>query len=409
MSEEKNKNDDTLKAYTESKELADRMGKIKHKIMVLSGKGGVGKSTVAANIAVALALEGKKVGLLDTDFHGPSIPTLLNLEDRQPGSDGKAILPIEFSEGLKVMSIGFLLQNKDDAVIWRGPMKMNVIKQLLTEVNWGELDYLIIDFPPGTGDEPLSVAQLIPGMDGAVIVTTPQDLSINDVKKCINFCRQLSVPVLGVVENMSGLVCPNCKTIINVFKTGGGEKMAGEMGVPFLGKIPIDPQIVEASDSGKPFVYHYGKTEAAKSFSGVVQPLLQMGDKTESETKTVLSKEEEKKGMHKIAIPIVQGHLSAHFGHCEEFAIFDVDLENKKITGQEKAPSPPHEPGLLPRWLGEKGVNVIIAGGMGTRAQQLFAESGITVSVGAASDDPEKLIMAYMDNTLELGGNICDH
>ncbi|MCK4535010.1 MAG: Mrp/NBP35 family ATP-binding protein, partial [Syntrophobacterales bacterium] len=319
MSEEKNKNDDSLKAYTESNELFDRMGKIKHKIMVLSGKGGVGKSTIAANIAVSLAMEGNKVGLLDTDFHGPSIPTLLNLEGKLPGSDGKTILPVEFTEGLKIMSIGFLLQNKDDAVIWRGPIKMNVIKQLLTEVNWGELDYLIIDFPPGTGDEPLSVAQLIPGMDGAVIVTTPQNLSLNDVRKCINFCRQLNVPVLGVVENMSGLVCPNCKTVINVFKTGGGEKMAGEMGVPFLGKIPIDPQIVEASDSGKPFVYHYGKTDAAKAFAGVVEPLLHMNDKSEPETKEVVSKKEEKKGMYKIAIPVVEGHLSAHFGHCEEF------------------------------------------------------------------------------------------
>ncbi|MCD6486570.1 MAG: P-loop NTPase [Syntrophobacterales bacterium] len=409
MSEEKNKAAESLKAITESKELADRMGKIKHKIMVLSGKGGVGKSTVAANIAVTLALEGEKVGLLDTDFHGPSIPTLLNLEGRHPESDGKTILPIDFSEGLKVMSIGFLLQNKDDAVIWRGPMKMKVIKQLLTEVNWGDLDYLIIDFPPGTGDEPLSVAQLIPGMDGAVIVTTPQNLSLNDVKKCINFCRQLNVPVLGVVENMSGLVCPNCKMIINVFKTGGGEKMAEEMGVPFLGKIPIDPQIVEASDNGEPFVYHYGKTEAAKAFAGVVQPLLQMEGKAESGIKTVSSKEEKKEGMHKIAIPVVEGHLSAHFGHCEEFSIFDVDLENKKIIGQEKAPSPPHEPGLLPRWLAEKGVNVIIAGGMGTQAQQLFAESGITVSVGASADDPEKVIISYMNNALELGGNTCDH
>ena len=408
MSEEKNKNDDSLKAYTESNELSDRMGKIKHKIMVLSGKGGVGKSTVAANIAVSLAMEGNKVGLLDTDFHGPSIPTLLNLEGRQPGSDGKAILPIEFSEGLKVMSIGFLLPNQDDAVIWRGPMKTKVIKQLLTEVAWGDLDYLIIDFPPGTGDEPLSVAQLLPGMDGAVIVTTPQNLSLNDVKKCINFCRQLSVPVLGVVENMSGLVCPNCKTIINVFKTGGGEKMAGEMGVPFLGKIPMDPQIVESSDSGKPFIYHYGKTEAAKAFAGVVQPLLAMNGKAEPEAASLKEKKEEK-GMYKIAIPVVEGHLSAHFGHCEEFAIFDVDLENKKIIGQERAPSPPHEPGLLPRWLGEKGVSVIIAGGMGMQAQQLFTEQGISVSIGAPADNPEKIVISYMNSALELGNNTCDH
>ncbi len=418
MSEEKNKTPAGLgtvaenkkaKEEQEQKALSDRMGRIKHKIMVLSGKGGVGKSTVAVNIAVSLAMDGNKVGLLDTDFHGPSIPTLLNLEGKRPGSDGKTILPVEFSEGLKVMSIGFLLPNQDDAVIWRGPMKMGVIKQLLTEVNWGDLDYLIIDFPPGTGDEPLSVAQLIPGVDGAIIVTTPQKLSLNDVRKCINFCKQVSVPVLGVVENMSGFVCPHCHEMIDIFKAGGGEKMAAEMGVPFLGRIPIDPQIVEASDSGKPFVYHYSKTEAAKAFAGVVQPLLAMSGKTEPETKTVVSKEEEKKDMYKIAIPVVEGHLSAHFGHCEDFAIFDVDLENKKIIGQEKVPSPPHEPGLLPRWLAEKGVNVIIAGGMGMQAQQLFAESGISVSIGAPADDPEKIVISYMNSSLELGDNTCDH
>ncbi|HET58700.1 MAG TPA: ATP-binding protein [Deltaproteobacteria bacterium] len=280
MSDEKQKSADRLKAYTESKELTDRMSKIKHKIMVLSGKGGVGKSTVATNIAVALALEGKQVGLLDSDFHGPSVPTLLNLEDQHPGSDGDAILPVTFSETLKVMSIGFLLPNRDDAVIWRGPMKMNVLKQLLTEVNWGELDYLIIDFPPGTGDEPLSVAQLLPSCDGAVIVTTPQNLSLNDVRKCINFCKQVNVPVLGVLENMSGLKCPNCGAVINIFKTGGGEKMAREMDVAFLGSIPIEPQIVEASDSGTPFVYHYNKTEAAKAFSQAIVPILDLDRKT---------------------------------------------------------------------------------------------------------------------------------
>ena len=418
MSAEKNKTSDNLNTVDENKKakeqqaqkaLSDRMGRIKHKIMVLSGKGGVGKSTVAANIAVALAMDGNKVGLLDTDFHGPSIPTLLNLEGRRPGSDGTSILPVEFSDGLKVMSIGFLLQNQDDAVIWRGPMKMGVIKQLLTEVNWGDLDYLIIDFPPGTGDEPLSVAQLIPGADGAVIVTTPQNLSLNDVRKCINFCKQVSVPVLGVVENMSGLVCPHCHKVIDLFKAGGGKTMSEKMGVPFLGSIPLDPQIVEASDSGTPFVYHYGATEAAQAFRRVIEPLLAMNARPRSEGQTTTAKKEEKKGMQRIAIPVVEGHLSAHFGHCEEFAIFDVDLEKKEIVGRETAPAPPHEPGLLPRWLGEKGVNVIVAGGMGSRAQQLFAESGISVSIGAPADDPEKIVLSYMNNALELGDNTCDH
>ena len=404
---------DSVKALAEEKELNIRLNQIKHKIMVLSGKGGVGKSTVSANIAVTLSMEGLKVGLLDSDFHGPSIPTLLNLEDRHPEVHGNIMLPIDYNETLKVMSIGFLMANKDDAVIWRGPLKMNVLKQLIRDVEWGELDYLIIDVPPGTGDEPLSVAQLIPDIDGGVIVTTPQDLSLNDVRKSINFCRQLKVPVLGVVENMSGLICPHCHKLIIVFKTGGGEKMAREMGVPFLGSIPLDPRIVETSDSGEPFVSHFRESEAAKAFIGVVQPILAMSDKSLSEnvSSSVASadSQKEKSKLYKIAMPVVGGLLSAHFGHCDEFDIFDVDRENKKIIGRETAPSPPHEPGLLPRWLSEKGVNLIIAGGMGPQAQQLFARDGIDVFIGAASDDPVKLVQAYLEESLELGDNTCNH
>ncbi|MEN6321148.1 MAG: Mrp/NBP35 family ATP-binding protein [Syntrophaceae bacterium] len=271
--------DEKLKAFTEDMILLNRMAQIQHKIMVLSGKGGVGKSTVAVNIAVALALEGKQVGILDVDFHGPSIPTLLKLNGNpvKAGEDG--IEPVDFVEGIKVMSIGFFMAEQDKAVIWRGPMKINVIKQLLAEVNWGHLDYLVIDFPPGTGDEPLSVAQLIPDADGAIIVTTPQDLSLIDVRKSIDFCKQLKVPVLGVIENMSGFVCPHCENVVDIFKRGGGEKMAGEMGVPFLGRIPIEPLIVEASDNGKPFLYHYGKTLAAQAFTKAIKPILEMTGK----------------------------------------------------------------------------------------------------------------------------------
>ncbi len=268
--------DKKLKDFTEDITLANRMAQIDHKIMVLSGKGGVGKSTVAVNIAVALAMEGKQVGILDVDFHGPSIPTLLKLNGKPVKAGNDGIEPVDFAEGIKVMSLGFFMPEQDKAVIWRGPMKINVIKQLLAEVNWGHLDYLVIDFPPGTGDEPLSVAQLIPDADGAIIVTTPQDLSLIDVRKSIDFCKQLKVPVLGVIENMSGFVCPHCKKVADIFKRGGGEKMAGEMGVPFLGRIPIEPLIVEASDNGKPFIYHYGKTPAAKAFVKAAQPILVM-------------------------------------------------------------------------------------------------------------------------------------
>ncbi|MBM4272507.1 MAG: Mrp/NBP35 family ATP-binding protein [Deltaproteobacteria bacterium] len=266
--------DEKLRTFIEDMALKDRMARIKHKIMVLSGKGGVGKSTVAVNIAIAMGLEGKQVGILDADFHGPSIPTLLHLHGKFLKAGKNGIDPIDFVEGVKVMSIGFFMAQEDRAVIWRGPMKIGVIKQLLAEVNWGDLDFLVIDFPPGTGDEPLSVAQLIPDSDGAVIVTTPQDLSLVDVRKSIDFCRQLKIPVLGVIENMSGLVCPHCGGVIDVFKRGGGEKMAAEMGVPFLGSIPVEPLIVEASDNGEPFVYHYGKTAAASAFSDAIKPIL---------------------------------------------------------------------------------------------------------------------------------------
>jgi len=270
------KPDKKLEDFTEDIALANHMSMIKHKIMVLSGKGGVGKSTVAVNVAVALAMEGKQVGILDVDFHGPSIPTLLHLNGKPVKAGNDGIEPVDFVEGIKVMSIGFFMPEQDRAVIWRGPMKINVIKQLLAEVNWGHLDYLVIDLPPGTGDEPLSVAQLVPDADGAIIVTTPQDLSLIDVRKSIDFCKQLNVPVLGVIENMSGLVCPHCGKVVDIFKRGGGEKMAVEMGVPFLGRIPIEPLIVEASDNGKPFIYNYGKTPAAKAFIKVVKPILGM-------------------------------------------------------------------------------------------------------------------------------------
>jgi Mrp family chromosome partitioning ATPase len=252
------------------------MSRIKHKILVLSGKGGVGKSTVAINIAMSLALVGKRVGLLDIDIHGPSIPKLLRLEDSPLAASGDALIPTGYGDNLKVMSMGFLLRGRDDAVIWRGPMKFHVIRQFLTDVAWGDLDFLVVDSPPGTGDEPLSIAQLIEDVTGAIIVTTPQELALTDVRKCISFCRTLKVKVLGVIENMSGFVCPECGVVTDIFKSGGGEVMARQMGVPFLGRIPIDPKIVEACDAGTPYILHYARTEAAKAFAQAIQPILEL-------------------------------------------------------------------------------------------------------------------------------------
>ncbi len=251
------------------------LAKIKNVIVVMSGKGGVGKSTVSANLAVSLSMEGKNVGLLDVDFHGPSIPTILGLtEEKVLGGDEK-LMPVEIGT-LKVMSLGFLVEDRDAAVVWRGPMKAGVIQQLLSDVAWDELDYLIVDCPPGTGDEPLSVCQTIPSITGAVIVTTPQQVAIADVRRSISFCGQLDVKVLGVIENMSGFVCPKCGEVTEIFKTGGGEKMAADMKVPFLGRIPIDPSVAESGDSGKAYVHHYAHTPTAAAFSKAIGPILSL-------------------------------------------------------------------------------------------------------------------------------------
>ena len=276
------KPDESLEDFRDRQALLKRLCRVKHKVLVLSGKGGVGKSTVAVNMAVSLALAGKQVGLLDVDIHGPSIPKLLGLENRRPVFDGEtAIIPLDFENKLKVMSIAFFLPNADDAVIWRGPLKMSMIRQFLRDVEWGELDYLIIDSPPGTGDEPLSVVQLIEDASGAVIVTTPQEVALADVRKSIDFCRKVGLWVLGVVENMSGFVCPECGTRHEIFKSGGGEKMAREMGVSFLGKIPIDSDVVTSCDSGKPFCQNYEKTLTATAFAEIVRPILNLGAKEE--------------------------------------------------------------------------------------------------------------------------------
>jgi len=269
--------DETEEQYRERQELAARMCQIKHKVIVLSGKGGVGKSTVATNLAIGLAIKGAKVGLLDVDIHGPTVPKLLGLEEHRPGTGEKSLTPVRYAFSkrvVKVMSIGFLLPKQDDAVIWRGPLKMGAIKQFLKDVEWGELDFLVVDSPPGTGDEPLSVCQLIEDLDGAVVVTMPQEVSLADVRKSINFCQQLDLPVLGVVENMSGMACPKCGEVIEGFTTGGGEKMALEQGVPFLGRIPIDPSVMNLGDSGKPFMSYNPESPAAKAFADIVEPVL---------------------------------------------------------------------------------------------------------------------------------------
>ena len=435
--------------FEDRQELENRMCRIAHKIIVLSGKGGVGKSTVAVNLAISLALAGKRVGLLDIDIHGPSVPKMLKLEGKplMVNAD-QSILPIKLGD-MKVMSIGFLLRDQDDAIIWRGPLKMGVIRQFLKDVEWGDLDYLVIDSPPGTGDELLSICQLIKDISGAVVVTTPQEVATTDVRKSITFCRQLSTPVLGVVENMSGFVCPKCGEVTAIFKTGGGERMARAMNVPFLGRIPIDPTIGEACDEGTPYIRRYAQTETAKAFERVIGPILRISTqkhKPEEHKSEELRPEEwkpeedaainqqgkipqannlqetipqgtnpqgtnpqGKENTMRIAIPVTNGKLSMHFGHCEKFALIDVDPKTQVILKTETIDAPEHQPGLLPPWLAERGAQVIIAGGMGQRAQSLFTENNIKVVVGASAEAPEKLVAEYLAGTLQVGENVCDH
>jgi len=367
---------------------------VKHALLVMSGKGGVGKSTVAANLAVFLSNRGHKVGLLDVDMHGPSIAGLLGLTGFPMNSIGDTIQPYMVSDNLKVVSMQGFLQRPDQAVIWRGPLKIGVIRQLLADVDWGKLDYLIIDSPPGTGDEPLTVAQTIPGCH-AVVVTTPQEIALADVRKSLHFCQQTNMNILGIVENMSGFICPDCGSLHNIFKSGGGEKTAGTWEVPFLGRIPLDPKVVLAGDSGYSLL---SQESAAKGcFEEIVNNIeANLGEKKGDGNVTMT-----------IGIPMAGGKLCSHFGHCQEFAF--VSVADGRITGVTTKTPPPHEPGVFPAWMAQQGADTVLAGGMGERAQALFQQNGVKVVCGVTGGTPEEVVEAYLKGTLKTGDNPCDH
>jgi len=238
----------------QQKRLDERAEAIKHEILIISGKGGVGKSTVAANLAWGLAIRDQRVGLLDADLHGPTIPIMMGLTGERAQGSTNAIIPVPVLESLSVMSMGFLTRDQDDPVIWRGPLRSNVIRQFIADVEWGPLDYLVCDLPPGTGDEPLTVAQAFPNADGAIIVTTPQEVSTADCRKAANFVKAVKLPILGIIENMSGFVCPHCGERTDIFSTGGGARMADQLSVPLLGTVPIVADVTRLGDEGKPLL-----------------------------------------------------------------------------------------------------------------------------------------------------------
>ena len=256
------------------KKIEKNLEKIDNRLLVFSGKGGVGKSTVSANLALALAQKGMKVGLMDVDIHGPNLAKMLGVEDKKLEVNEDGAKAVQVNENLQLISIAFLLMDPNSPVIWRGPLKMKAIQQFLGDINWGKLDWLIIDSPPGTGDEPLSIAQLIPAT-GAIVVTTPQEVSLMDSRKAVGFASKLNLKMFGIVENMSGLICPHCGQKIALFKEGGGERAAAELGVPFLGKIPLEPKIVDLGDNGESFLEKYPDSEASREFSRMVEKIMQ--------------------------------------------------------------------------------------------------------------------------------------
>ncbi|MFP4194598.1 MAG: P-loop NTPase [Desulfosalsimonas sp.] len=258
----------------QEKSLKETLGRIKHKFLVMSGKGGVGKTSVSVNLALALAEKGYKVGIMDVDVHGPDVPGMLGLTGLLAG-DGNKLSPMRYSDNLAVISIEGLMPDKDSAVIWRGPLKHSAITQFVSDVDWGELDFLIVDSPPGTGDEPMSVAQTVEGAQ-AILVTTPQEVALSDVRKSINFCNKVQMSVFGLIENMSGYKCPHCGETIDLFGTGGGEKTAEQFGVTFLGRIPFDQHLVKAGDSGQSYMKAYADSPATKAFEKIAERMAKL-------------------------------------------------------------------------------------------------------------------------------------
>jgi Mrp family chromosome partitioning ATPase len=259
----------------QDKALQDALGKIKHKFLIMSGKGGVGKTSVSVNIAMALARKGYQVGIMDVDLHGPDVPRMLGIDGMVGQGRNDKLAPMTYSDTLHAISIESLMPNKDDAVIWRGPLKHSAISQFISDVDWGDLDFLIIDSPPGTGDEPLSVAQTISDCR-PIIVTTPQEVALWDIRKSINFCKKIDRELFGLVENMSGYVCPHCGKTAELFGTGGGERTAAEFGINFLGRIPFDPNLVKAGDAGAAFQEEHKDSEAAKAFGQIASHLAKL-------------------------------------------------------------------------------------------------------------------------------------
>jgi len=383
---------------------------IRRVIAVVSGKGGVGKSMVTSLLAAAMQRTGRKVGILDADITGPSIPKLFGVQNQRPVPTEAGLLPVVSKHGMQVMSINVLLDDAESPVVWRGPILANTVKQFWTDVIWGDLDFMFLDMPPGTGDVPLTVFQSIP-LDGIVIVTSPQDLVSMIVKKAVNMAKKMDIPIIGIVENMSHVICPGCGETIKIFGDSVTEELALEWGIPFLGSLPIDPRLTELSDKGQI------ESAAIDYLDKAIIAMKKIPAKGEPETDTIAPAEEtapasaqgstQEVTVKKIAIAAEGHYVCEHFGHCEGFNIYTT--QNGAIIAQDFLANPGHKPGLLPNLLNDQGVHVVIAGGMGAGAIDIFNEKGIDVITGARGM-VDQTIATYLDGKLLSTGSVChDH
>jgi len=364
----------------EDKALCRTLAQIRHKILVMSGKGGVGKSSVAVALALSLARAGHKVGLMDVDIHGPNVLRMLGLNEPFDLASGQFQVPPEIFHNLKVISIEAVMRDREIAVIWRGPLKHQLIRQFLTEIQWGFLDYLIIDAPPGTGDEPMSVAQTIPEAK-AVIVTTPQEISLADVRKSINFCQKINLEILGLVENMSGYHCPHCGKDLPLFRKGGGERTAAAANIPFLGSLPFDPQVVEAADQGQVV-----KLDPEKSpfFEGL-RPIVKYVAKVLPPQPT------REPGELRFAVPVDNGKVAAAPTKAPQIAL--ITVKDGAITNQEIMDRPDLDPATFMVWLENLGVSHL-AGDLGDAAKALLERKGIQAVPFSPDQTPEQVVEA---------------
>jgi len=344
----------------------------------------VGKSSVAVALALSLARRGHQVGLMDVDLHGPNVLRMLGLKDPLDLGAGQFRLPPEVLHNLKVISIEALMRNRELAVIWRGPLKHQLIRQFLTEIQWGFLDYLVIDAPPGTGDEPMSVAQTIPEAQ-ALIVTTPQEISLADVRKSINFCQKVNLNLLGLVENMSGYSCPHCGKELPLFKKGGGERTAQTFNVPFLGALPFDPQVVEAADQGRLLEL----SEEQSVFFNALRPLVTYL------TKVLPPTSRQEPGVLCFAVPVADGRAAPRFSQSSRFAL--ITVKDGQVAGQELLDTPP-ELAEFPVWLERLGVTHVLAADLGQGAREVFKRKGIEVAAPEGAERPEEAVQQYLNS-----------